>query len=214
MVSEAAIQLRLGTTATAIDPANRTVVLSDTSSIQYGNPVIATGCRTRLGGRQSDIVGWDLPGVHTLRSLADAEALKDHLAEGKRLVVVGAGWIGMEVSASARIASGQVSVLTPDEVPLAASMGTEFGSHIARLHIKNGVQCRFGTTVDEITLDPEAGLQVKTSTGDVAADLVLLAIGAVANSELAAAAGLEVGSGILVDARLRSSDPNILAIGD
>ncbi|GAA1498336.1 NAD(P)/FAD-dependent oxidoreductase [Paeniglutamicibacter kerguelensis] len=212
--AEASVQLRLGLTATAIDTANKVVGLSDSTSIDYENLVIATGCRSRLGGRASNMTGWDLPGVHTLRSLADSQALKEQLVEGRRLVIIGAGWIGMEVAASARAAGVQVTVLTPDEVPLAVAMGTEFGSHVARLHIKNGVHCRFGTMVNGITLDPESGLKVMTSTDAVAADLVLLAIGAVPNNELAAEAGLEIGTGVLVDAQLHSSDPSILAIGD
>ena len=212
--AESSVELRLGMTATAIDTANKVVGLSDSTSIGYENLVIATGCRSRLGGRASNMTGWDLPGVHTLRSLADSQALKEQLVEGRRLVVIGAGWIGMEVAASARAAGVQVTVLTPDEVPLAAAMGTEFGSHVARLHIKNGVQCRFGTMVNGITLDPESGLKVVTSTGDVAADIVLLAIGAVPNNELAVQSGLDVGTGVLVDAQLRSSDPSVLAIGD
>ena len=210
----ASVDLRLGVRATAVDTSNKEVVLSDSASIGYENLVIATGCRSRLGGRASNMPGWDLPGVHTLRSLADAQALKDELVNDRRLVVIGAGWIGMEVAASARAAGMHVTVLTLDEVPLAAAMGTEFGSHVARLHIRNGVHCRFGTTVDGISLGRESGLKVMTSTGEVAADTVLLAIGAVPNNELAVAAGLEVGTGVLVDAHLRSSDPNILAAGD
>lgn len=114
--------MRLGLTATAIDTANKVVGLSDSTSIDYENLVIATGCRSRLGGRASNMTGWDLPGVHTLRSLADSQALKEQLVEGRRLVIIGAGWIGMEVAASARAAGVQVTVLTPDEVPLAVAM--------------------------------------------------------------------------------------------
>ncbi|MFF5792026.1 NAD(P)/FAD-dependent oxidoreductase [Paeniglutamicibacter sp. NPDC012692] len=210
----ASVSLRLGVAATRIDTSNKMVGLSDSTSIGYDNLVIATGCRSRLGGRASNMTGWDLPGVHTLRSLADSQALKEQLVDGRQLVIIGAGWIGMEVAASARSAGVQVIVLTPDEVPLAVAMGTEFGSHVARLHIKNGVHCRFGTTVSGIALEPESGLKVMTSSGDVPADLVLLAIGAVPNNELATEAGLEVGTGVVVDAQLRSSDPSVLAIGD
>lgn len=208
------VQLRLGTSATSIDVAGKRVALSDNTPIAYETLVIATGCRSRIGGRAANMSGWDLPGVHTLRSLEDAQNLKDGFTPGKQLVVIGAGWIGMEVAASARAAGVDVTVLTPDEVPLLVPMGAEFGAHIARLHLDHGIQFRFGTRVEGILLDPEAGLQVMTQTGGVAADLVLLAIGAVPNNELAERAGLQVGTGVLVDAQLRSSDPNILAIGD
>lgn len=212
--SDADVDLRLGTTAESIDRSAKTVSLSDSSSIAYENLVIATGCRSRLGGRDANMTGWDLPGVYTLRSLEDSKKIKEQLVSGKHLVIIGAGWIGMEVGASARSAGLNVTVLTPDQVPLATAMGTEFGSHVAQLHIANGVQCHFGTGVSGIALDPRKGLLVQTPTGDISADLVLLAIGAVPNNELAVAAGLEVGTGVKVDEHLRSSDASILAIGD
>lgn len=212
--AENKVVLRLGITAEAVDAAAKRVELSDSSSIDYEHLVLATGCRSRLGGRDANMPGWDLPGVHTLRSLKDARGLKDHLVSGKALVIIGAGWIGMEVGASARAAGLEVTVLTPDEVPLSTAMGTDFGSHVAQLHIANGVQCRFGTKVSGIGRGLDGKLLVQTGTGDIPADLVLLAIGAVPNNELAVAAGLKVGTGVVVDAHLRSSDPSILAMGD
>ena len=212
--ADSEVDLRLGTTAESIDASARRVVLGGAAPVDYENLVIATGCRSRLGGRNANMDGWDLPGVYTLRSLDDSKRLRDQLVAGKNLVIIGAGWIGMEVGASARSAGLEVTVLTPDQVPLAAAMGAEFGSHVAQLHIANGVQCRFGTGVTGIAADPQKGLVVQTPTGDIPADIVLLAIGAVPNNELAVAAGLEVGSGVVVDEHLRSSDKSILAIGD
>lgn len=212
--SKADVDLRLGVTAESIDPKAKSVTLSDTSSVGYENLVIATGCRSRLGGRDSNMTGWDLPGVYTLRSMEDSKAIKEQLVAGRHLVIIGAGWIGMEVGASARKAGVEVTVLTPDEVPLAAAMGRDFGSHVAQLHIANGVRCHFGTGVTGIASDPDKGLVVQTPTGEISADAVLLAIGAVPNNELAVAAGLEVGSGVVTDEHLRSSDKNILAVGD
>ncbi|WP_411731810.1 NAD(P)/FAD-dependent oxidoreductase [Paeniglutamicibacter sp.] len=208
------VDLRLGVTAESIDTAAKAVSLGGSAPVGYENLVIATGCRSRLGGRNANMAGWDLPGVYTLRSLEDSKKIKEQLVSGKRLVIIGAGWIGMEVAASARTAGVEVTVITPDQVPLATAMGTEFGAHVAQLHIANGVQCRFGTAVSGIASDPEKGLVVQTPTGDIPADFVLLAIGAVPNNELAVAAGLEVGTGVVVDEYLRSSDSNILAIGD
>lgn len=212
--ADADVDLRLGITAESIDAAAKKVALGGAGSVAYENLVIATGCRSRLGGRNANMDGWDLPGVYTLRSLEDSKQLKEQLVSGKNLVIIGAGWIGMEVAASARSAGVEVTVITPDQVPLATAMGSEFGAHVARLHIANGVQCRFGTAVSGIAADPEKGLVVRTPSGEIPADFVLLAIGAVPNNELAVAAGLEVGTGVLVDAHLRSSDSNILAIGD
>lgn len=212
--SGADIDLRLGTTAGSIDVAAKTLLLSDSSTVGYGNLVIATGCRSRLGGRDANMDGWDLPGVFTLRSLEDARKLKEQLVSGKHVVIIGAGWIGMEVAASARAAGVEVTVITPDQVPLAKAMGAEFGSHVAQLHLANGVQFRFGTAVSGIAADPAKGLTVRTPIGAIPADFVLLAIGAVPNNELAAASGLHTGSGVVVDEHLRSSDKDILAIGD
>lgn len=212
--ADAGVELRLGTTAESIDVAARQVTLRGSATVGYENLVIATGCRSRLGGRNANMDGWDLPGVYTLRSLEDSRKLKEQLVSGKNLVIIGAGWIGMEVAASARAAGVEVTVITPDGVPLATAMGSEFGAHVAQLHVANGVKCRFGTAVSGIASDPRKGLVVQTPTGDVPADFVLLAIGAVPNNELAEAAGLEIGTGVVVDEHLRSSDPNILAIGD
>lgn len=212
--SGAGIELRLGTTAESINVAAKTLSLSDSSTVGYENLVIATGCRSRLGGQDANMEGWDLPGVFTLRSLEDARKLKGQLVSGKHAVVIGAGWIGMEFAASARAAGVEVTVITPDRVPLAKAMGVEFGSHVAQLHLANGVQFRFGTAVSGIAADPGEGLTVRTSTGGIRADFVLLAIGAVPNIELATASGLQTGSGVLVDEHLRSSDKDILAIGD
>lgn len=212
--ASAGVELRLGTTATAIDPGNRSVALSDATSLGYETLVLATGCRSRLGGRGANMIGWDLPGVYTLRSLADSRKLKEAFGAGKRLAIIGAGWIGMEVAAAARNAGVEVTVLTPDPLPLVIPMGTEFGSHVARLHMDHGVHFMFGTAAQKIVQDPTEGLGVLTPTGLVTADLVLLAIGAVPNLELAVEAGLSMGNGVVVDAQLRSSDPHILAIGD
>ena len=208
------VDLRLGVTAESIDVVTKKVALGGPVSVDYETLVIATGCRSRLGGRNANMTGWDLPGVYTLRSLEDAKRLKEQLVSGKNLVIIGAGWIGMEVAASARAAGVEVTVITPDQVPLATAMGSEFGSHVAQLHVSNGVHCRFGTAVSGIALGSDKGLAVQTPTGDIPADFVLLAIGAVPNNELAVAAGLEVGTGVMVDEHLRSSNPDILAIGD
>lgn len=212
--SSAQVQLRLGTTASSIDVGARRVIFSDDTSIGYETLVLATGCRSRIGGRGANIQGWDLPGVYTLRSLEDSRSLKGAFATGKRLVIIGAGWIGMEVAASARAAGMEVTVLTPDQLPLAVPMGVEFGAHVARLQMDHGVHFIFGSAAEKIVNDPAEGLAVLTPTGLVAADSVLLAIGAVPNTELALEAGLQMGNGVSVDTHMRTSDPHILAIGD
>lgn len=212
--AEADIDLRLSVKAESIDVSGQNVILSDSSTVGYQHLVLATGCRSRLGGPESKIPGWDLPGVLTLRSLEDSKNMRERLIAGKHLVIVGSGWIGMEVAASARSAGMEVTVLTPGQIPLATAMGFEFGSHVAQLHTSQGVKFQFGTAVSGMRIEARGGLVVETATGGVQADLVLLAIGAVPNTELAEASGIAVGTGVLVDQQLRSSDKNVLAIGD
>lgn len=151
--------------------------------------------------------------MHTLRSLADADALKTEITQGKQVAVVGSGWIGMEVAASARSLGARVTVYSPDEVPLAKVFGERFGHHLLELHQGHGVDVRTGTRVQGIEL-ADGHLQVISDIGSSRADVVLLAIGAVPNVELAETAGLDVDRGVVVDASLRSSDSKILAIGD
>src|SRR5699024_10874609 len=106
------VALRLGMRANAIDVEACQVTLDDATTIGYETLVLATGCRSRIGGRAANIEGWDLPGVYTLRSLDDSRRLRESFVSGERLVIIGAGWIGMEVAASARGAGMEVTVLT------------------------------------------------------------------------------------------------------
>lgn len=206
------VDLRLDTHAISIDRKHQHVVLADGTTLDYDALVLATGARSRLGGEEP-MAGHDLPGVHTLRSLADADALKTEIAQGKQVAVVGSGWIGMEVAASARSLGARVTVYSPDEVPLAKVFGERFGHHLLELHQGHGVDVRTGTRVQGIEL-ADGHLQVISDIGSSRADVVLLAIGAVPNVELAETAGLDVDHGVVVDASLRSSDSKILAIGD
>ena len=206
------VDLRLDTRAISIDRKHRHVVLADGTTVDYDALVLATGARSRLGGEEP-MAGHDLPGVHVLRSLADADALKSEITQGKQVAVVGSGWIGMEVAASARSLGARVTVYSPDEVPLAKVFGERFGHHLLELHQGHGVDVRTGTRVQGIEL-VDGHLQVISDIGSSRADVVLLAIGAVPNVELAETAGLDVDRGVVVDASLRSSDSKILAIGD
>ena len=206
------VDLRLDAHAISIDRKHQHVVLADGTTLDYDALVLATGARSRLGGEEP-MAGHDLPGVHTLRSLADADALKTEITQGKQVAVVGSGWIGMEVAASARSLGARVTVYSPDEVPLAKVFGERFGHHLLELHQGHGVDVRTGTRVQGIEL-ADGHLQVISDIGSSRADVVLLAIGAVPNVELAETAGLDVDRGVVVDASLRSSDSKILAIGD
>jgi NADPH-dependent 2,4-dienoyl-CoA reductase/sulfur reductase-like enzyme len=206
------IDLLLGTEATQVDPAGQRIVLDSGASIDYDAVLLATGSSPR----RLDIPGADLAGVHLLRTLDDSEALKAVLAEGgRRLVLVGSGWIGMEVAATARTLGNDVTVLERDPIPLANALGDELGTMFAELHASHGVDLRPSVVVDSITGEHGRVSGVRLGDGDVVdADLVLIGIGAIPNVDLARSAGAAVGSGVLTDAALRTDLPNVYAAGD
>ena len=202
------IELRLGTTVTAIDSAAHTVTLDDDSQVSYGKLLIATGSRVRT----LDVPGGDLPGIHYLRTADESQALTDAYAAKPRVVVVGAGWIGLEAGAAARERGCEVTVVEPQSTALAAVLGEQVGELFAEFHRQHGVQLRFGTGVEAFEgTDKLTG--VRTSDGEVIpADLVVVGVGVQPNTELAADAGIEVatrenGSGIVTgDPRPPSSE--------
>jgi 3-phenylpropionate/trans-cinnamate dioxygenase ferredoxin reductase component len=206
------VELQLGTEVSAIDPGAHTVSLPDGSTTSYDKLVLATGSKSR----RPPIPGADAHGVHYLRTIDDAEALNSLLTEGSSLAVVGAGWIGLEVTAGARERGVNVIVVEAAEVPLEAALGRELGEVFAQLHRDHGVDLRLDATVDEITTAGGKATGLKLGGGSiVAADTVLVAVGAVPNLGLAEKAGLATGDGgVLVDASLRTSDPDIYAVGD
>ena len=150
--------------------------------------------------------------MHSLRRIPDSLALKESFVEGRRLVVIGAGWIGLEVAAAASEAGVDVTVLEYADVPLRAALGDRLGTYFAALHRKHGVTLRTGVSVTGIE---GSGTVTGVRTADelFPADLVLVGVGAVPNTELAQQAGLPVDNGIVVDDRLRSRE-HVFAIGD
>lgn len=198
------IDLRLGVAATAIDRTARTVTLADGSAVPYEALLLATGATPRR---------LPVPGAERalyLRTLGDSDRLREAFAAGGNVVVVGAGWIGLETAAAARAAGCDVTVVEPEPTPLHRVLGPELGEIFAGVHRRNGVTLRLGATVTEIT-----ATEVVTSDGKrLPADHVVVGIGATPNVDLAREAGLEVGQGVLTDASLRTSDPSIFAAGD
>jgi 3-phenylpropionate/trans-cinnamate dioxygenase ferredoxin reductase subunit len=210
------VDLRLGVTVTAVDPVGRTVTTADGASVGYDRLLLATGASPR----QLKVPGADRDGVLYLRTVADCERLAAAFRGGGRVAVAGAGWIGLEVTAAAREAGCEVTVVEPEPTALHRALGPELGEMFTDLHREHGVEFRFGESVSEIR-GPGAGGgagqvgEVITSSGAVvAADLVVVGIGAVPNTGLAAGAGLEVGNGVVADAALRTSDTSIYAAGD
>jgi NADPH-dependent 2,4-dienoyl-CoA reductase/sulfur reductase-like enzyme len=205
------VDLRAGVTVDAIDPAGHTVAYNGATQ-PYDKLLLATGASPRL----IDIPGTDLDGVFYLRTLADSERLRSALGSGRRVVVIGAGWIGLETAAAAQQAGGSVTVVEPQPAALLATLGPELGGMFTDLHRSHGVRFLFGETAQEIHGDAARRVgSVVTSSGSVIpADVVVVGIGAVPNDGLASAAGLEVSNGVLTDAALRTSDPDIYAAGD
>ncbi|TKK88998.1 NAD(P)/FAD-dependent oxidoreductase [Herbidospora galbida] len=204
------VDLRLGTAATAIDRPSREVVLGTGERVAYEKLLIATGATPR----PLPFEGADLDGVHYLRTVADSQALKAAFAHGGNVVVIGGGWIGLETAAAARKAGCDVTVVEPEPTPLHRTLGAEMGEVFAGVHRRNGVDLRLGAKVARLAGDGHVREVVLESGEAIAADEVIGGIGAAPNVELARDAGLEIGSGILVDAALRSSDPDIHAAGD
>jgi NADPH-dependent 2,4-dienoyl-CoA reductase/sulfur reductase-like enzyme len=204
------ITLLLGTRVTGLDLAARTVTAGGTS-YAYTTLLLATGSTAR----RLDTPGFSLPGVLTLRTLDDARLLRSLLTEGRKVVVVGAGWIGCEVAAAARSHGAVVTMIEMGPQPLAAVLGETVGASFGALHREHGVDLRLGVGVTEFV--GETGLTgVRLADGTVVeADIAVVGAGAVPALELAADAGLELdGGGVAVDAVLRTSDPQVFAVGD
>ncbi|AZG46562.1 NAD(P)/FAD-dependent oxidoreductase [Gordonia insulae] len=207
------IDFRPGTTIEKVDAAAKTVHLPDGSTVDYDKLLLATGSRSR----HLDLPGADADGVHHLRTIDDAERLRDAITEGSRVAILGGGWIGLEIAAGARERGADVTVAEAAAAPLLGALGAEVAEVFADLHRAHGVDLRTGVEVAEIVTGDDGrarGLRLKG--GDtIDADVVLIAAGAVPNIELAEAAGLDTGGGgVLVTAGLRSSDPDIYAVGD
>ncbi|WP_329111868.1 NAD(P)/FAD-dependent oxidoreductase [Streptomyces sp. NBC_01353] len=205
------VDLRLGATVTAIDPAGHEVTLADGSRIGYEKLLLTTGSSPR----RLTVPGADLEAVHYLRRLADSDRIKESFASATRIVVIGAGWIGLETAAAARAAGVEVTVLEMAELPLLRVLGREVSQIFADLHTEHGVDLRFGVQVAEITgADGRANGVMLADGSRIDADAVIVGVGITPNTQLADAAGLEVDNGIRVDAHLRTSHPDIYAAGD
>ncbi len=206
------VDLRLGTTVTGLDPAARQVVTDAGDQIRYSRLLLTTGSSPRtLPVPGADLAG----GVLYLRSVEDSDRLRAALDGASRVAVIGAGWIGLETAAAARNAGAEVTVLEMAELPLLRVLGREVAEVFAGLHADHGVDQRYGVQVAEITGTGGRADGVRLGDGShVPADVVIVGIGITPNTELAKAAGLQVDNGIVTDAALRTSAPDIFAAGD
>jgi 3-phenylpropionate/trans-cinnamate dioxygenase ferredoxin reductase component len=205
------VDLRLGTTVTRLEPGAHEVVLAGGERVGYSQVLLTTGSSPR----RLPVPGSDLDGVMYLRFVGDSDRIRASFERASRVAVVGAGWIGLETAAAARAAGADVTVLEVAELPLLRVLGREVAEVFAKLHADNGVDERFGVQVAEITGDAAGVTGVRLADGtQIDADVVVVGIGITPNVELAAAAGLSVDNGVITDAQLRTSDPDVFAAGD
>jgi 3-phenylpropionate/trans-cinnamate dioxygenase ferredoxin reductase subunit len=207
--AEHGVDLRTGTTVTAIDREGRRVRAAG-EWIDYDTLVLATGARPRHLSMADDS---GVPVVY-LRTLDDSLALRDRLTEGTRIGIIGGGWIGLEVASAARQHGAEVTVLESLDLPLLRVLGPEVAQVFADLHREHGVDLRTGVQVTAITPHGD-GATVSLGDGStIDVDLLVVGVGVEPNTDLAEAAGLAVDNGIRTDAHLRTSDEHIYAIGD
>jgi 3-phenylpropionate/trans-cinnamate dioxygenase ferredoxin reductase component len=204
------IELRLGRTALSLDTANTRLELDDGELLSYDRLLLATGAEPR----RLSVPGADLDGVFYLRSVRDSDALRERLDRGGAVVVVGAGWIGAEVAASARQRGLDVTVIEPASVPLERVLGKEAGAIYGEIHADHGVRMLLGAGVDAFEGDGVVE-RVRTSDGRVVdCDFVVVGVGVEPRIALAAQAGIAVDNGVLVDEHLQTSVPGVFAAGD
>jgi 3-phenylpropionate/trans-cinnamate dioxygenase ferredoxin reductase subunit len=208
------VELMLGRTATAFDLAGRSVALDRGDTLAFDKLLIATGATPR----RLNLPGADMAGVQYLRRIADSDAIKQAIQSGLRIVIVGAGWIGLEVAAAAA-GHTDVTVVEPLATPLERVLGPEMGEVFAAAHVRHGVHLRMATSVAGLRGSGGRVQAVLTSSGtEIPAEFVVVGIGALPNKMLAEAAGLAVEpgptGGVLVDDALRTKDPDVFAVGD
>ncbi|QRP49472.1 NAD(P)/FAD-dependent oxidoreductase [Amycolatopsis sp. FDAARGOS 1241] len=204
----AAIELRLGVAATGLDPAAREVELADGTRVAYDTLVVATGAEARPSP-------WPAPGVHVLRSLVDGAGLRAALAEDGPVVVVGGGFIGAEVAATAHAAGRAVTIVDPLPAPIARVLGDEVGRLVGEVHRRHGVETRFGTAVRDVT-GRAGAFEVTLTDGTVLpAGTVVVGIGAVPAVGWLTGSGLELADGLVCDEYCRATGhPEIFGVGD
>lgn len=204
------IELRLGVQATRISPPEHTIEIDGGETIPYDRLMIATGARVR----RLAVAGAELAGVHYLRGIGDAEAIRADLTDGARVTVIGGGWIGLEVAAAATRLGGRVTVVEALGQLCGRALTPDLVDWVAALHRGHGVEIRLETSLERFEGDGRVARAVLSDGTSIETDLAVIGIGVVPNVELAAEAGLAVDNGIKVDDMGRGSDPDIFAAGD
>jgi len=205
------IDLRLGTRITEIDCTAHEVTTASGQTLGYDKLLVTTGSSPR----RLEVPGADLAGVHYLRTVADSDALQETFAAAQRVAIIGAGWIGLESAAAARAAGCHVTLIERAKLPLLGVLGAEVAETYAALHRAHDVELRPSVGVAEIIGASDKATGVRLVDGDVVpADAVVIGVGITPNTELAAAAGLTIDNGIVVDEHLATTNPDVFAAGD
>jgi 3-phenylpropionate/trans-cinnamate dioxygenase ferredoxin reductase subunit len=204
------IDLRTSTRVTGIDAGLSELLLEGDRRLGYDRLLVATGAIPR----RLDVEGADLDGIHYLRTLADSRRIGELLENGRKLVVIGSGWIGAEIAASARQKGCEVTILERAEVPLAHVLGREVGQVYLDLHRSHGVEFLPETTVERFEGGDSVERVVTADGASLEADFVVVGIGVAPRTGLAETSGLPVDNGIVVDERLQTSVPGVFAAGD
>lgn len=205
-----AVDVRLNTRVTQLEPGARTATLSTGERLGYDKLVLATGSRVR----QVSLPGSNLAGVHYLRTIEDVDRIRDHFRPGASLVIIGAGYIGLEVAAVAVTHGLKVTVVELADQVMARVEAAPLSEFMARVHRSAGVEIRCNTGVQSFAGDRRLRGVVGSDGVEIPADLAIVGIGIVPNVELAEAAGIVCSNGIMVDEYCRTSDADILAVGD
>lgn len=209
VLDELNLTWKLGVAATSLDTSSQTIALANGESISYDGLIIATGGDVRRLSNQPDLAG-----IHTLRTLDDATALRNEIAEGTRVVVIGAGFIGLEAAATAKKRGAEVTVLEGLEAPLIRAMGAEMGAAIGAVHERNGVVVRCGVLVASIDGDTRVTGVTLTNGETIAADVVIVGIGVSPATTWLETSGLSLRDGVVCNANLNAGPETVFVAGD